>query len=89
MTDVADDVFNLRPRQDVAVVRGYWRDLTLYEGLGMKQRQERRINSPGQMTLLAAGDRRGPGPKSHLDKETHTQAHRFASEPADARLEGK
>lgn len=61
----------------------------------MKQRRERLINSPGQTTLLAAGDRRGPGPGSHLDKETHTrtqqraEAHGSASEPADARLEGK
>lgn len=62
---------------------------------GMKQRQERLINSPGQMTLLAAGDGSGPGLGSHFDKGTHTrtqqrgEARRSASEPADARLEGK
>lgn len=75
--------------------RGSSKQLLRSSHAAQRSGQERLINSSGQMTPLAAGDGSGPGLGSHLDKGTHTrrqqraEAHGSASEPADARLEGK
>lgn len=89
------DVFKFTAASRCGVGKQLLRSSHTAQRSGMKQQQERMINSSGQMTLLAAGDGSGPGLGGHLNKRTHTrtqqraEAHGSASEYADARLEGK